>query len=661
MSNILRFKNVTIEATYRKVDQFKLKKTSMATKWQYGILISGIVIMTSCDKDSPDNNSQLQNLKEKNIIVNSNTTQLSSRIKKLDQLMQVEDVDDSRFKSTMEPPKVDLTKNYTFTLRAEVAPPEFEGKTLMATHVKILDKYAFVTYNTKGDAYLGGLEVFDVTDISNPKIVWQAIFSKADISAVDYYNNKLYIVGAQDISSMPDANLRKPALLEVLSLNEKREISKVDTIINLDSYAGTDIKVTADGIFTTSGSNGFLKVYNHNYDSVFSASISDARSVDVNSTNAYVLSGQPGKISVFNKSNHTFLASYTPDGANIPESKSEIAVNDKYIFSALNDGGLKVFKADGTLKQHINRPVTPIGMKDEDFVTNSVSLNGDMVLLGNGEAGLYIGGIVSSRNDSIFLLGSIKFNELESANFVESKDSIIFVATGLGGLKILSISMDEGVPDDIIPTKPCGTLYNKIYTTFPESVNNLLKYPELFEPQLSKSIILSKESEVYITFVNEGAGWKNSLGYYTYNLSNPPTSVNDLEKHILFPNVSEVNEGGGLKSGDMVQVGTGKFPPNTVVGFYLVAQGWKNGNLVAGRYTHYTDIQFNSGGHQQHTLFIEKTCNDLVMTFEDIDIEDNLSYTDFDYNDILFVISDNKDPNHLIATTSFDLRNIPQK
>lgn len=633
----------------------------MIVKWKIGVVLTGVLILAACEKDTSDNQEQIQNLEEKNIIVNTNSAELSSRIKKTDKIMRVENVTNSRLKSMSEPPKVDLHKNYSFKLRAEVAAPEYEGNTLMATHVKIFDKYAFVTYNTKGDKYLGGVEVFDVSDIGNPIIVWRAIFAKADVSSIDYYNNKLYIAGAQDIESMPEAKLRKPAMLEVLSLNNKKEISSVDTIINLDSYAGTDVKVTPEGIYVTSGSNGYLKIYNHQFDSLFSAPIADARSVDVNSSNAYVLSGQPGKISVFNRNSRTLVTTLEPGGATIPESKSEIAANDNYILSALNDGGLKIYNTDGSLKQHILRPETPQGMKDEDFVTNSVSLNGDLVLLGNGEAGLYIGGMVESRHDSVFLMGAIRFGDFESANFVESKDSVIFVATGLGGLKILSISIDEGVPDDIIPSKPCATLYSRIQTLFKEYDNNYLKYPELFEPTLSKSVFLKKESEVYITFVDEGAGWKNSLGYYTYNISNPPKTIADLQKHILFPNVSQVNEGGGLNTGDMLQIGTGKFPAGTVVGFYLIAEGWKNGLVTEGSYTHYTDIQFNIAAHQQHTLFIEKTCNDLVMTFEDIDFDDGLSYNDKDYNDILFVISDNKDPEHKTANTAFDVTNIPVK
>jgi len=632
----------------------------MVKKTPLYILFLSAAIIVSCERDtSPDKANQ--KLAEKNIILNTDSKALSSRIKLTNQLLKVESISDSRLKSVQEPPKVDLTKNYIFTLRAEVDPPVFEGNTLMATHVKILDNFAFVTYNTKGNMYLGGLEVFDVTDISNPKIVWQAVFSKADVSSVDYYNNKLYIVGAQNIAETPDSKLRTPAMLEVLLLNSNREISDVDTIINLDSYAGTDVKVTSEGIYATSGSNGFLKFYNHSYDSVYATAISDARSVDINATNAYVLSGQPGKVSVFGRTNQLPVTTHNIGGANTPESKSELVVTDNYIITALNEGGIQVLNANGTLKQYIPRPATPDGEKDEDYVTNSVSLNGDLLFAANGEAGIFIGGIVKEHHDSIYTLGAIKFGGDQSSNFVESKDSVIFVATGLGGLKILSIGIDDGEPDGIIPTKPCPTLKSKISDLFPEEVNNYNAHPELFLPGNSRNIILKKESEVYITFFDEVAGWKNSLGYYTYNLSNPPASIAQLEKHILFPNLSKTDEGGALTSGDMIKIGKGKFPANTVIGFFLIAQGYKNGFVDEGLYTHYTNYEFNLGGFQQHALFEDGECNQLVMTFEDISKSETLSYTDNDFNDIIFVITDNKDPNHQTPSTAFDLTNVPKK
>jgi hypothetical protein len=633
---------------------------SMARKIYLLSIITVFGILYACERDTNSDNSK-ERLAGKNIIFNNNSSALSNRISLKNQILNIEEVSTSMSKSYKEPPKVDLTKNYTFTLRAEVAPPVYDGNTLMATHVKIMDDFAFVTYNTKGDMYLGGLEVFDVSDISNPKIVWQAVFSKADVSSVDYYNNKLYIVGAQDVSSVPANKLRTPAILEVLSLNSNREIADVDTVLNLDSYAGTDVKVTPEGIYATSGSKGYLKLYSHSFDSLYAVAVNDARSIDVNTSSAYVFGGQPGKVTVLGRNNHQIENEYNTDGANTPESKSDFVVTDKYIFTALNEGGIKILNIDGSLKQYIPRPVTPAGKDDENYVTNSVSLNGDLLFAANGEAGIYIGGIVTSRHDSVFSLGAIKFAEGQSANFVESRDSIVFVATGLGGLKILSIGVDNGVPEVVIPTKNCPTLISDISSLFLEGKNNFVAMPELFLSTNTRNVILTKESEVYITFADEVAGWKNSLGYYTYSLSNPPTSIDQLEKHILFPNVSKVDEGGGLVSGDMVQIGGGKFPANTVIGFYLIAQGWKNGNVTDGIYTHYTNIEFNSGNNQQHTLFQIGSCNELVMTFEDISLSEKLSYTDNDFNDLIFVITDNKDSKHQTPSTAFDLTNIPKK
>lgn len=623
-----------------------------------------LCIVSSCEKDSSSKPND--SITDDNAIISNNSEELSSRISLRNELMLVEDVPGTLLKSGQSAPIVDLTKNYTFTLRAEVSAPTYEGSTLMATHVKIVDNYAFVTYNTKGNGYLGGIEIFDVKDIRNPKIISRAIYPNEDISSVDYYNNKLYVVGAHDYTDK-NSKFRSPAFLKIIPLNSDKTIPQNPEVIikNLDSYAGTDVKVTEDAIYTISGSEGYLKVYNHDLDSIFSAPIKDARSVDINSGNVYVLSGQPGKVSVFNRSNNSLITAYSPSGANTPESKSEIAVSENYIYAALNEGGIKVLNLDGSLKQHIARPVTPAGENDEDYVTNSTSLNGDLLLGANGEAGLYIGGIVNAQHDSVFLLGAIKFGTDQSANFVESKDSVIFVATGLGGLKILALSIDEGVPDDIIPTKPCPTLLGSLAGLFPNSKDNVLAHSELFDPNNERNVVLTKEADVFITFVDEEAAYKNSLGYYTYSLDNPPTSSADfekIEKHILYPNISEVGSGGALAQGDMVKIG--RFPTGTVVGFYLITRGWRNGKVTKGEYIHYTNYEFNLGSKQQHTLFEEGQCNELVMTFEDLSLNPPASYpivSDKDFNDLIFVITDNNDPKHATASTAFDLTKLPKK
>ena len=621
------------------------------------VLTVSVLVITSCQKDQTDSTIQQEGIfTVKNAIINNNSGSFSDRISYKDEIVPVKQFPESRLKGLKSAPVVDLTKNYVFKLKAEVDAPVYEGSTLQATHVAIHEHYAFVTFNTKGPDYLGGVEVFDVTDLKNPVIISQAIFPKADVSSVDYADGKLFIVGAN--GEFETMGYTDPAFLEVLSLNENHEISDVDTIIGLSSYVGTDVLVTGGKIYTTSGSDGGLTVFDaSDYSLIKSIDISDARSVGANDNNVYVLQGQDGRVNVFNKSDVSPQAVYEVGGANTPESKSEIAVTNDYILAALNEGGTEVLKSDGSVQQHIARPETPEGELPENHVTNSVSLNGDLVLLGNGESGVYVGGMVAEQHDSIMMLGSMQFEASQSTNFVESRDSVIFVATGLGGLKILGISIDEGVPDDIIPTETCPFLSDAISALFPERKDNTVRHPDLFSDTAILNVRTTAETPVYVTFVDEGAGWKNTFGYYAYPANDPPATVEDLQKYIVFPNVSKVGDGGGLEAGDMVQLGDKPFPANTVIGFYMVVKGWQNGLTTDGIYTHYTNREFNINNYQQSTLFISNDCNDLVLTFEDVVIND--SYCDHDYNDIILVIKDN--PDVTVANTNFDVSRIPKK
>ena len=103
--------------------------------------------------------------------------------------------------------------------------------------------------------------------------------------------------------------------------------------------------------------------------------------------------------------------------------------------------------------------------------------------------------------------------------------------------------------------------------------------------------------------------------------------------------------------GDRVKLQGSPFPANTIIGFYLVADGWKNGICVDGKYTHFTLPQFNINNYQQHTLFMEETCGDIVMTFEDITVDKS----DKDFNDIIFTVSDNNTDS--LAVSKIDISN----
>lgn len=603
--------------------------------------------MFSCTKEDQSIPSDI--IIEKDIVINNNLRSLNGKITKRHHNVPLVSFTDRRLKSGGYAEDPNIEENFAFTLIAESLSPEYEGKTIQATHVDIYDNYAFVSFNMKGAEYLGGVQVFDVSIPENPMIISEAILPHIDVSSLEYFGNKLFLAGAYD-PTVNDTTYTTPAVIDILNLNSAMQITGTDTIIDISSYVGTDITVgNSDGstmIMCTTGDNGGVMMYNASTFSMeFEEELPDARAVQLYDGKAYVLKNNPGEIVVYE--NNTVLVKY-PLLANLtPDSKSELDVNDQGIFAAMNAGGLQYQKEDGTNVQLIPKPDVIEGELEENYVTNSVTVNNELVLIGNGGAGVYVGYVSEQSNDSIVLLGKMKFERSESVNFVHSEDNLIFVASGLGGLKILTYELEE--PYEL---KTCRTDIGDIEGFLPENVNNMDAHPEYFLDTLDFSVVLTKETDVFIEFLHEGAGYRNTFGYYTYTIGNPPDSDEQITQNIIFKEINGDPE--GTPKNVKYQVGNAPFPENTVIGFYVIVNNVDNsGNLTGGDYTLYSDKQLNDGEVQQFTLMYDDDCKDLILTFEDI----LLPLGDRDFNDGVFIISDN--PTDTIVSTSFDLSKVP--
>jgi hypothetical protein len=189
-------------------------------------------------------------------------------------------------------------------------------------------------------------------------------------------------------------------------------------------------------------------------------------------------------------------------------------------------------------------------------------------------------------------------------------------------------------PEDIIPSTVNSEVFKKIMEEFPESKDVKATHPELFAPATQKQVVLGTESEVYVTFISEGASYSNSFGWYSYNGNDKPTQPSDVDVHLLFPTVSSRI----LKQGDMLKIGDGPFPAGTVIGFFLIIKGWESGEVHYDRETFYSDFEINTDDQQQHVLFKQKDLGNLILAFEDVLTTQS---SDQDYNDILFMVTDN--------------------
>jgi hypothetical protein len=119
--------------------------------------------------------------------------------------------------------------------------------------------------------------------------------------------------------------------------------------------------------------------------------------------------------------------------------------------------------------------------------------------------------------------------------------------------------------------------------------NATTTHPELFKangPELN----MQENGEVFVTFYYEGAGYKNTLGYYAYDDDGSitgktlPTSKEDfrakIKEHgkIIFPNSSANGSGGLLSWGDSVSLG--EHLAGTKFIFFIVSNGWQSSGKV---------------------------------------------------------------------------------
>ncbi len=551
-------------------------------------------------------------------------------------------------------------------LRAEVTPPELDGIEMRATHVALHGNYAFVTYNREGDIYTGGLEVFDITDVENPIIVSQALFTDTDFSSVSYLDEVIYLAGATE-----DLLYSSPAILEIIEF-AGGELAETSTRIDLPSFVATGVHAhsVAGGsnlIYVTSGAGGdpeggLTIIDATSLEIIEQDEFDDARDVDYGNGNVVVMQGTPGRLRVYDALSTELVNSFDPGGANIVESKSTIDIVGDLVFMAAGDEGMKTVSAsDGTIIYSLER-INIEGIDQDLTVTNSVTVSNDLVLMGNGNAGVYVSCL---SDQGLNHLGYMNFGT--SANYVNADSNTIFVAAGTGGLKILEpvftvpdpVNLpgvcdwdEDGVPLCLIEEGCDADIFSDAVEDLLEDRNDLPETnPELFDDENLINVVLTDSATVQICFIDDRTGWKNTYGYYTHPVDDPPTSVEDItDMTVIFPNASSTNGGGDLVQGSSMILGT--FGPDTEICFFLVAKGWHAGALDEGNYTHFTDRDLNSEGledefTQQHVLLYDEDNEVLIQSWEDVDVDHSGAHEDF--NDVQLLIT--VDPVESLVTT----------
>ncbi|MFO7923316.1 MAG: DUF4114 domain-containing protein [Bacteroidales bacterium] len=627
------------------------------------------LILAACEKDPVEDR-----LKQEEMIIDNDLSSLSRRVGIIEggrvmPILPVDHITDTKgLKSGT------VQSRYEIYLRAEVDPPVYEGKTLQASHIKIVGNNAFVTYNRQGPEYLGGVDVFDISDIENPVLIQGVVFPEKDISSIDIdpqgtgNNNHIYLTGAYN-PDFDQLGLESPAVVERFIANKANQFMHMEDprqYRDLPSYAGNDVRYHSAGnqvVYATSGSDGGLTILNQGMNQTRYIPISYARSIDTDGQHLLAYSAGQNKLIVMNMNGDVGMEiptggeHFDEDGKYL-EAKSIVRLKDNLALVAAGTGGMEIYNIDnGEKVGSLPRPVefetadTPL-----NYVTNGVSVNEKLVLVANGGSGVHIAEMDDSKSDIVRSIGKFMFEYGSSANFVEAQDNKVFVATGKGGLKILEIV-------ELEPTEPCETLWDRVVELFPErgSIHEE-DHPahDLSQEGLPGTIELTDEAPVYITFLHNGAGWHNRFGYYAYHKDDVPDSPDDIEKNIIYSYVNENTNGEERQMGERVRLGGNEtvFPAGTVIGFYIVADGWDPdlNQQKEPRHTVYTTPEFNPSGVRKHVLFLEKDCFNIVLGFEDM-----LDGSDEDFNDIIFTISNGDDIWGVEHNDAIDTEGLPEK
>lgn len=106
----------------------------------------------------------------------------------------------------------------------------------------------------------------------------------------------------------------------------------------------------------------------------------------------------------------------------------------------------------------------------------------------------------------------------------------------------------SGVPKYLTtPDVISAQLLSYLNTSLPETVDVRTLHPEYLTSSATSDLVITQTADVWVTFVSEGAGYLNTVGYYTYPTNNPPKSASDVTKiYYMFPNASLPGSGGGL-------------------------------------------------------------------------------------------------------------------
>lgn len=210
-----------------------------------------------------------------------------------------------------------------------------------------------------------------------------------------------------------------------------------------------------------------------------------------------------------------------------------------------------------------------------------------------------------------------------------------------------------------------NNLLEEINKLLPETTDLPKKRPEWIK---SADIDIKSDCVIDLTFIKEGAGYTNSIGYYTYKTGKPPKTKEDVKTiYVAFPNFSAAGSGGNHVAGDTVRLASkfnhsnnGRhnivtptsytFEAGTTLGFVLLVNAYReykndlNKDMRDGAmYFSTSELNPEEKAYNRHHTVVVKSeilANGLIFGFEDLSRNEGKGDADFNDAILLCTLSD---------------------
>jgi len=203
----------------------------------------------------------------------------------------------------------------------------------------------------------------------------------------------------------------------------------------------------------------------------------------------------------------------------------------------------------------------------------------------------------------------------------------------------------QGRPSPMTNVPLESDFLTRINNSLPESVPLGVSHPQYLDLSNQTNLKIDDLAQVWVTFVTEGAGYKNALGFHSYPSGNVPQTTSEVgARTLIMPNASLNGSGGQMNSGDTVYLGI--FDPGTTLGWFLVADGFTPGgsgtNVSTSKPVYYSNTHLNpesDPAKKKHSIMLFDAISErFVVGFEDLP---RMSGSDDDFNDLVFFITVN--------------------